>query len=193
PGYFLLTYGLYAWPLGPALLAAGLALPGRMKMEPPLRFLFCWLVPWWLLCELVPTKLPHYMLPAYPALALALGWAAAGPAAPERPRWQRWLLGIATAQHAIVTLALAVIVIAAPIVLGQGATVAGLLAALILPVAGWLGWRHAGSARGMVAVVLAAALGYGVIFAAVAPALERMWLSPRIVAALARERPCADT
>jgi len=29
-----------------------------------------WAAGWWLICEAVPTKLPHYVLPAYPAIAL---------------------------------------------------------------------------------------------------------------------------
>ncbi len=34
------------------------------------RFLLCWLIPSWLIFELVSTKLPHYTLPMMPALAL---------------------------------------------------------------------------------------------------------------------------
>ena len=37
------------------------------------RFLLVWAVPWWVAVELVPTKLVHYPLPAYPALALIAG------------------------------------------------------------------------------------------------------------------------
>src|SRR6185312_1138352 len=37
---------------------------------PAIRFLLAWTVPNWLMFELVPTKLPHYILPVYPALAL---------------------------------------------------------------------------------------------------------------------------
>ncbi len=37
------------------------------------RFLICWFVPTWLVFEIAPTKLVHYTLPAYPALALAAG------------------------------------------------------------------------------------------------------------------------
>jgi len=35
-----------------------------------MRLLLAWSVPFWLLLELVPTKLPNYLLPVYPALAL---------------------------------------------------------------------------------------------------------------------------
>jgi 4-amino-4-deoxy-L-arabinose transferase-like glycosyltransferase len=36
----------------------------------PEFFLLCWLVPGWLVFELSSTKLPHYTMPLYPALAL---------------------------------------------------------------------------------------------------------------------------
>jgi 4-amino-4-deoxy-L-arabinose transferase-like glycosyltransferase len=34
------------------------------------RLLLCWAVPYFILVEIIPTKLPHYTLPIYPALAL---------------------------------------------------------------------------------------------------------------------------
>jgi 4-amino-4-deoxy-L-arabinose transferase-like glycosyltransferase len=37
------------------------------------RFLVAWVVPAWIILELLPTKLPHYPLPLYPALALLCG------------------------------------------------------------------------------------------------------------------------
>jgi 4-amino-4-deoxy-L-arabinose transferase-like glycosyltransferase len=40
------------------------------------RFLACWVVPSWIVFELAPTKLFHYTLPMYPALALMAGAAA---------------------------------------------------------------------------------------------------------------------
>ncbi|MEP7210483.1 MAG: glycosyltransferase family 39 protein [Alphaproteobacteria bacterium] len=40
------------------------------------RFVICWLVPSWLVFEIAPTKLFHYTLPLYPALALMAGAAA---------------------------------------------------------------------------------------------------------------------
>lgn len=40
------------------------------------RFVACWLVPSWIVFEIAPTKLVHYTLPMYPALALMAGAAA---------------------------------------------------------------------------------------------------------------------
>ncbi len=58
-----------AWPMAPlAVLAAPFA--WRARREPAVAFLLAWIVPIWLLFEAVPTKLPHYVLPVYPAIAI---------------------------------------------------------------------------------------------------------------------------
>lgn len=38
--------------------------------DPRSKFLICWIVPAWVFFELISTKLPHYVMPLYPALAL---------------------------------------------------------------------------------------------------------------------------
>ena len=37
-----------------------------------MKFLLAWLVPSWIVLELVVTKLPHYVLPLYPAIAILI-------------------------------------------------------------------------------------------------------------------------
>jgi 4-amino-4-deoxy-L-arabinose transferase-like glycosyltransferase len=68
PGlYFLLFFATFF----PASMLAGLAAPAvwAVRREPAARFLLAWLVPSWIVFELVVTKLPHYVLPLYPAIA----------------------------------------------------------------------------------------------------------------------------
>jgi 4-amino-4-deoxy-L-arabinose transferase-like glycosyltransferase len=43
------------------------------------RFAVCWLVPTWLMFEILPTKLIHYELPAYGALAMLMAAAVRAP------------------------------------------------------------------------------------------------------------------
>jgi len=71
PGYFIVLFFLTFWP---ASLLAGMAVPGvwRDKWETPVKFLLAWLVPAWMVFELIITKLPHYVLPLYPAVAILL-------------------------------------------------------------------------------------------------------------------------
>jgi 4-amino-4-deoxy-L-arabinose transferase-like glycosyltransferase len=69
PGYYLL---LSAATFFPAIL---FVLPGLVRgiahrHEAGIRFLLAWAGAWWLVVEAVPTKLPHYVLASYPALAI---------------------------------------------------------------------------------------------------------------------------
>ena len=65
------------------------ALRQKTDLAGAARFLVCWAVPTWLVFELLPTKLPHYVLPAYPALALAAGWGLVELV--KAQAWQRWV------------------------------------------------------------------------------------------------------
>lgn len=46
------------------------AIAGRTESTRAEVFLLCWIVPAWVVFELIATKLPHYTLPMYPAIAL---------------------------------------------------------------------------------------------------------------------------
>src|SRR5437588_476465 len=71
PGYYLLLFWVTFWPAAPLAAVAAPAV-WRHRREPGLRFLLAWLVPCWLVFELVVTKLPHYVLPLYPAIAILI-------------------------------------------------------------------------------------------------------------------------
>ena len=58
------------------------------RREPGARFLLAWLVPSWIVFELVLTKLPHYVLPLYPAIAILI----AGVVDPHVLSRERWLV-----------------------------------------------------------------------------------------------------
>ena len=89
PGTHLLLTPLTLWP-AVLLLVPGLAASWRARAEPAVRFLLAWALPFWLLFELIPTKLPHYILPTVPALCLMAGVLLTGPEA-AAPAWSRWL------------------------------------------------------------------------------------------------------
>ena len=69
PGLYLVLFWLTFWPGAPL---AAMAAPAvwRARREPGAQFLLAWLVPSWLVFEVVLTKLPHYVLPLYPAIAI---------------------------------------------------------------------------------------------------------------------------
>ena len=74
PGTYLALVWVTFWP-GSMLLAAGLPALWRGRRDPLVQFALVWAVPVWIVFELTATKLVHYVLPAYPALALLAGWA----------------------------------------------------------------------------------------------------------------------
>ncbi len=71
PGYYFVLFWVTFWP--GATLAA-MAAPGiwAARREKGAQFLLCWIVPAWIVFELVITKLPHYVLPLYPAIAILI-------------------------------------------------------------------------------------------------------------------------
>ncbi len=54
----------------------------------PIKFLLAWLVPAWIVFELIITKLPHYVLPLYPAIAILLAMAI--DSALSRQKWMEY-------------------------------------------------------------------------------------------------------
>jgi 4-amino-4-deoxy-L-arabinose transferase-like glycosyltransferase len=71
PGTYFLLFWVTFWPGAPL---AGMAAPAiwRARREPGAQYLLAWLVPSWIVFELVITKLPHYVLPLYPAIAILI-------------------------------------------------------------------------------------------------------------------------
>lgn len=192
PGYYLALATLTLWPtilfVLPAL-RAGLV----RRTEPAIRFLLAWAGASWLMFELVPTKLPHYILPAYPPLVmLAALWAFTAPAAHETG-WARGFRYFAAAQFFVGLVAFPLVTAVASTRFGSGPSI-GLEAIAAL-----------GAALGIAALVfffgrrrqaaLAAALGAALILVplltfGVAPGLAALWISPRAAALVAKdERP----
>jgi 4-amino-4-deoxy-L-arabinose transferase-like glycosyltransferase len=69
PGLHLLAFPLLFFPYA---LFTFFSIPDVLKNrhDPAIKFCLGWIVPAWLVFELSLTKLPHYVLPAYPAIAL---------------------------------------------------------------------------------------------------------------------------
>jgi 4-amino-4-deoxy-L-arabinose transferase-like glycosyltransferase len=192
PGYYALTYALYVWPWGALALTAGLRVLSGWRADPRLTFLAAWYVPLWLLLELISTKLPHYMLPAYPALALAIGWALTVPGTAPSSGWRLWLRRLAAAGQGVVTVALAAASVALPIVLEGHFSPWSLPAAALVLTAGWLGLAgpERQSVRRLTLAAGTAIAGLALIFAVILPSLSTIWLSPRIAEAVRANRPC---
>ena len=94
-GYHLLLLPLLFFPAilflvpGAGRLANALRGKDSDQAAGAARFLLAWAIPVWLVFELLPTKLPHYVLPAYPALALIAGWGLME--LTKAAEWQKWM------------------------------------------------------------------------------------------------------
>ena len=187
PGYFLGLLTALMWP------ASLFAVPGfvravKLRQAASLRFCLAWIVPAWLVFEIVPTKLPHYALPTFPALALLAGIIVAAEDSLLKSWWAKLYAGL----WLLVGLAVAGAAIYAPIKLGEGVTVvAGVtalvaLTAAVLPSA--LFWRQKYHAA-LNAALAGAIVTYAGIFIGVLPSLDRMFLSQRIADALSPGTP----
>lgn len=69
PGFYLLSFFATFWP-GAILAAIAVPFAWVHRREDPVAFCLAWIVPSWLIFEAVPTKLPHYVMPLYPAIAV---------------------------------------------------------------------------------------------------------------------------
>jgi 4-amino-4-deoxy-L-arabinose transferase-like glycosyltransferase len=89
PGLYLgLTPAIF-WPWAPLMVAATPWIWASRKRKQVL-ILLAWAIPTWLVFEITPTKLPHYVMPAFPALtALIALWLTDMPAEHAAPRWRR--------------------------------------------------------------------------------------------------------
>lgn len=78
PGYHILLLSFLFFPaifFLPAGLRAGIyAIRSGGEHAMAARMLIMMSIPFWIVFELLPTKLPHYVLPTYPALAIFAAW-----------------------------------------------------------------------------------------------------------------------
>jgi 4-amino-4-deoxy-L-arabinose transferase-like glycosyltransferase len=71
PGFYFVLFWVTFWP-GSVLASLAAARVWQARREPGARFLLAWLIPSWAVFEAVITKLPHYVLPLYPAIAILI-------------------------------------------------------------------------------------------------------------------------
>jgi len=186
PGLYLLLAWLTFWPGAPMALMAAPAV-WRARREPGAQFLLAWLVPSWIVFELVLTKLPHYVLPLYPAIAiLTVG------ALERRVLSRSWLKSGAAWWFVIPALASAMAVVGAVGLTRQPVFLAWpfVAAALIFGLFAWWLYDDARAERSLLNAFVAAAFLAFAIYGVVLPAVTPLFPSAEIARAL-RNVACA--
>jgi 4-amino-4-deoxy-L-arabinose transferase-like glycosyltransferase len=191
PGYYLALVSVTFLPtslvLWPALKEAW-----SDRLDAPTRALLAWAVPAWLLFEAVPTKLPHYVLPLFPALAMLAARLLVRASDGETTALARpWAL-IAAIPWLVASLALA----AAPIVIGYAldqrldpvAIMLGLLAIAAVLVTAVAAARR----RWLGATVVSAIATWAILattFGQILPRLDAVWLGREAAEVIAAKAP----
>jgi 4-amino-4-deoxy-L-arabinose transferase-like glycosyltransferase len=191
PFSYLLLAPASFWP-GSLLLVPAIVHGWRRRDMPAERFLFAWLVPAWVLLELVPTKLPHYVLPLFPALALLAAAALVDGVRLGSAIWARRFDVLVRVLWGAVSLGLAALLIGLPLRFGDSIAMAGMLGAvLLLALTGALLWYRPGPG-GTTALIAALSLAFAMPAAqGVLPGLDRLWLSRAASGLVARHPPGA--
>lgn len=180
PGLYLLLFWITFWPGAPL---AGMAVPAiwRARREPGAQFLLAWLVPSWIVFELVLTKLPHYVLPLYPAIAiLSVG------ALERRVLSRSWLMKGAAWWFAIPALAAILAVVGAIMLTRQPAFLSWPLfaAAMIFGLFAWWLYEDGRAERSLLNGIAAALCLAFAVYGVVLPSLGTLFPSNEIARAL---------
>jgi 4-amino-4-deoxy-L-arabinose transferase-like glycosyltransferase len=180
PGVYLLLFWITFWPGAPL---AGMAAPAvwQARREPAAQFLLAWLIPSWIVFEAVLTKLPHYVLPLYPAIAiLTVG------ALERRVLSRSWLRRGAAWWFAIPAITSVVAVIGAVTVTRQPVFLAWpfVAAALIFGLFAWWLYDDNRAERSLLNAVVAAMFLAMAIYGVVVPALTPLFPSAEVARAL---------
>jgi len=195
PGFHLLVFGLAFWP---GSLFAALAIPAIWKKRklPQVRFLLSWIIPHWLVFELIATKLPHYVLPTYPAIAILTAASLVAWPTPTVPRWAKALFGIYGALWTAIGLAFCFAgsialyklehTFSLSALIALGGTLPLVLGAILMLL------KHQQRQAAFCAMG-AAVIAHAGLFLGVIPNLQTIRLSPRIAELFDAVRPCNDS
>jgi 4-amino-4-deoxy-L-arabinose transferase-like glycosyltransferase len=186
PGTYFILFWLMFFP---GSMLAGLAAPAvwAARREPGAKFLLAWLVPSWIILELVVTKLPHYVLPLFPPIAILI----AGIMESRMLSRSRWLTpGIVW--WFIFPLVLGIAGVICLIVVGHQF---GLMAwafaggAMVLGLVAWRLYEVDGAEESLLRGIAAALLLGFALFGVIVPSLETVFPSP-VLARILRDSGC---
>ena len=201
---YALRHGLRRLPVGHADTPHAARKPLRLGFWARIRpgrsaELFClaWIVPCWLLLELIETKLPHYPLPLYPAVALLCARAAyagvrgrlpiAGTRAALGGDLAWWLIGLTLMLGVPLLLAIRGDLRREPGVLIALVTAAVLVPVLLRAAFGLI--RRQRFVAGLMVALLPAVIGPRLLFQTVLPNLDAPWVASRVVREIAEIDP----
>ncbi|WP_310619610.1 ArnT family glycosyltransferase [Flexibacterium corallicola] len=180
------------WPLSVFIVYAVPRLWSSRGQE-VVSFMLCWLVPSWIVFELVSTKLPHYTMPMLPALAIAVAYCLVGS---PQGKTNSFFRGTSVILCAMIPLLLALFVVIGPVYLEIWPSPPGVVLVVCGAFLAFLATQHLRQSQPLKAipalVVAMAAINFGFWFYS-APALTPLWVSPAIAKVVKDLPHCEET
>ncbi|CEK11210.1 ArnT family glycosyltransferase [Legionella hackeliae] len=176
PLFHLAILPLTFWPASLFLWLGGMYAV-RYRHEKVVKFLLAWLIPTWCFFEIMPTKLPQYVLPTFPAIALLCALAIDNMKQQDSPgRWLHFLqfmwgmlsIGLACSLALLPFLVMGKVSVASMILF------TGLVIMTIVCV--YYSWQGA-YRRASLAIFATALIAYPLIFSQLFPHLQPIWLT----------------
>ncbi|WP_131753182.1 ArnT family glycosyltransferase [Legionella feeleii] len=187
PLFHLVILPLTFWPASLFLWQGG-TYAVRNRHNKVVKFLLAWLLPTWIFFELMPTKLPQYVLPTFPAIALLCALAIEKTEKIKLPgRWLHFLQIL----WGVLSIGLAFSLALLPYLVMQQVPViscilfAGLSGMTIICV--YFAWQGA-YYRASIAVLISALVAYPLIFTELLPSLEPLWLTKNVAELIDRKQ-----
>ena len=182
-GFHSLLLPITFWP-GSLFLYHTLKYTWQTKAHPSIKFLCAWCVPLFLFFELMPTKLPQYVLPAFPALSILTACAMLR-FEKEQPPFTR-LLKILTLLWGILSLSIAACVLIIPTkLMGDPPWVSYFIFAIFTlgTLASLYFFRHKKMQKSLLCLILGSLISLPLFYQYFLPSLEPLWLSKRVAQA----------
>lgn len=186
PGYYVALFFVTFFPGSVIAILAAPAIWAK-RSAPGVRFLLAWLIPAWIVFELSVTKLPHYVLPLYPAIAILVAVTVQDEALPPQ-RWLKW--GGAVWFFAPLLISAAIIALA--IVADHNSFLLAwplLAGACFLGFLAWQACESAGVERSITLAVASVVITGIAVYAVVVPALVSLFPSAALAGVL-RDSGC---
>lgn len=179
PLFHALILPMTCWPASLFLWQGGVY-AFHNKHQRVERFLLAWILPTWIFFEIMPTKLPQYVLPTFPAIALFLALAVTKARQGEKPSAFLRLLQVL---WGVMSLCFALSVASLPYILMQEVTLLSIMVfmgisfmSLVSVYFAFRGQYY----RASVAVLFSALVSYPIVFAGLLPQLKPIWISRNV-------------
>ncbi len=182
PGFFLIIFPLMFWSAS-LFLWHGLTWGFQQRKLPDMRFLLAWLIPSWICFELIPTKLPEYVLPLYPAIAILIAHALQNIQDIRFPKIMSLLVKFQKIVWVLVGLIMMTAIMGLPIYFQHQASIVSIFFTMVIALTMYLTLSsvlRGNYTKAIATTVVGCVLAFGPVAQFLLPSVKPLWLSDKI-------------